>query len=288
MPFRFLFSSLLFISITSHAQLNSKVIYGEDHRVDVYEAVPALQSVADSTLAMIMNSSLSSQADGSTRIHTRLFSQELNLCSDERFRDQPVAAQCSAFFVGGDLIVTAGHCVKQSSCAATSFVVGFKMLSDKAAQTTVASENVYNCKNVISHQYTHQEDYALVQLDRPVANLNPLKIKRSTLPAVGSDLYVIGHPMGLPTKIAGGAQVRSWDETGTYFTANLDTYGGNSGSAVFDAQTDEVVGILVRGEQDMKYDNQNKCFRSNICDNDKCMGEDVTSLHLLADKIPAL
>ena len=35
-----------------------------------------------------------------------------------------------------------------------------------------------------------------------------------------------------------------------YFTANLDTYRGNSGSPVFNAITHKVEGVLVRGEQD--------------------------------------
>ena len=54
-------------------------------------------------------------------------------------------------------------------------------------------------------------------------------------------------------KVAGGAKVRS-NNNGVYFVANLDTYGGNSGSAVFNLQTREVEGILVRGENDYVYD----------------------------------
>lgn len=36
-------------------------------------------------------------------------------------------------------------------------------------------------------------------------------------------------PAGLPTKIAGGATMRDASPNG-YYVANLDTYGGNSGS----------------------------------------------------------
>ncbi len=70
-------------------------------------------------------------------------------------------------------------------------------------------------------------------------------------------LYVIGHPSGLPTKVADGAQVCT--QKGTHFSANLDTYGGNSGSAVFNAKTNEVVGILVRGANDYTYDMGRRC-----------------------------
>jgi hypothetical protein len=58
--------------------------------------------------------------------------------------------------------------------------------------------------------------------------------------------------------------------------ANLDTYGGNSGSPVFNHRTGEVEGILVRGENDYVYDPGQGCQVSNRCASDVCRGEDVT------------
>ena len=49
--------------------------------------------------------------------------------------------------------------------------------------------------------------------------------------SLDTPLVVIGHPSGLPTKIADGAWVRN-NESEYYFVTNLDTFGGNSGSAV--------------------------------------------------------
>lgn len=49
-------------------------------------------------------------------------------------------------------------------------------------------------------------------------------------------------PAGLPQKIAGGAKVRSI-QTG-FFVANLETDGGNSGSAVFNLSNGVIEGIL--------------------------------------------
>jgi len=69
--------------------------------------------------------------------------------------------------------------------------------------------------------------------------------------------------------------VRDASPTG-YFVANLDTYGGNSGSAVFNAKTGVIVGILVRGENDYIY--QGDCRVSNVCQATGCRGEDVTKL----------
>ena len=90
-------------------------------------------------------------------------------------------------------------------------------------------------------------------------------------------MYVIGHPVGLPTKFADGANVRNNNNT-SFFVCNLDTYGGNSGSPVFNSSTHELEGILVRGETDFIV-TENGCRKSNVCpQNDPnlvCRGEDL-------------
>ena len=53
-----------------------------------------------------------------------------------------------------------------------------------------------------------------------------------------------------------------------YFVANTDTFGGNSGSGVFDLSTLQQVGILVRGETD--YVASGSCNIVNHCPSDGC------------------
>ena len=59
-----------------------------------------------------------------------------------------------------------------------------------------------------------------------------------------------------------------------FFSANLDTYGGNSGSAVFNAVNGQIEGILVRGATD--YVSRGGCRVSNRISNSSGRGEDVT------------
>jgi Peptidase S46 len=59
---------------------------------------------------------------------------------------------------------------------------------------------------------------------------------------------VVGYPTGLPEKLAAGAKVHAL--TPYFFTSNLDAFAGNSGSPVLDARTNEVVGVVVRGNRD--------------------------------------
>jgi hypothetical protein len=134
----------------------------------------------------------------------------------------------------------------------------------------------------VAREYSSSKDFALLRLTRKVPNHRPL-VMQSTPVQRGDELYIIGHPAGLPTKISGGAKVRTLKDT--YFTANLDSYGGNSGSAVFNARTNEIVGILVRGDQDFVYDSKNSCTRSRVCDNNGCRGEDVTNITYVVEAI---
>jgi len=87
----------------------------------------------------------------------------------------------------------------------------------------------------------------------------------------------------LPVKLSGGAAVRNLMGEVGYFTANLDTYGGNSGSAVFNNVTGEIEGVLVRGETD--FVRQGNCRISYVCENNGCRGEDVTKASYVKQKI---
>jgi V8-like Glu-specific endopeptidase len=77
----------------------------------------------------------------------------------------------------------------------------------------------------------------------------------------------------LPLKVAENAFVRD-NSNSSYMTCNLDTYGGNSGSPVFNSETHEVEGILVRGETD--FEPSGNCNVSLVCPTTGCRGEDVT------------
>ncbi len=276
--------------LTAAAEANTKttltenVIYGSDGRQEVYQSSEALKLLADSTVALIKNADLTQQG-ASTLVAGEIFAQSHQLCSSEKFREQNTSAFCSGSLVGPDTIITAGHCItSQSDCVGTSFVFGFAVKSAGVLPTQVSSNEVYRCREIVHRVLQNTgEDYAVIKLDRAVTNHAVLKVRRSGEASVGDPLLVIGHPVGLPTKITTGGKVRSVANAG-YLVTNLDTYGGNSGSAVFNAQTLEIEGILVRGEQDFVY--QGGCNVSKVCSDDSCRGEDVTRISALRQYIP--
>lgn len=284
--------TLLLLSGPVVLQAKNKVIYGEDNRVNASESTNELfKKLAKSTAAMIPARSIEVVMDGVlTKVNAGTLKESQRLCEGERFEGQQTAGMCSGFLVGPNLLVTAGHCMRsEMDCENNKWVFDYRqdLLGDNASDVFVNSRNVYSCKKIISQKLSRasKNDFALVELDREVGDRDALKFRSEGKIADGTELVVIGHPSGLPTIIADGAQVRTNDNP-FFFQANLDTFGGNSGSAVFDAETGVVEGILVRGEEDYKYDEENKCYRVFQCDNDKCRGEDVTRITMIPELAP--
>jgi subtilisin-like proprotein convertase family protein len=263
---------------------SSAVIYGADNRKNLVDVADTeLRRVARSTVALMESDDLSDAGSGRTRIRSESYATRNNLCSDEPFREEKLAAFCSGSLVAPNLVITAGHCITAAKCASVKFVFDYAVTTRGVTPEDIESSKVYGCAEVVGRELqSNGSDWAVVRLDRAVADREPLRLRRSGEIAAGAELVVIGHPVGLPTKIAGGAKVRSL--TPDYFVANLDTYGGNSGSAVFNAQTLEIEGILVRGETDFVA--RGSCMVSNRCADDACRGEDVTRISKVLAHVP--
>lgn len=266
---------------------DEKVIYGADDRIDVYEtANPYFQAWAAATCALIGNSQITDNGNGTYTIGTSAYTiGGLPACAGEPYANQPVAAFCSGFLVADDVIATAGHCLDESDFANSAFVFDWVMDDAVTPRTVVDESQVYFGVELIAHALDGDGlDFAVVRLDRPVTVASPLPMRRSGALASGEAIGVIGHPSGLPKKIAFGAATVAGDVSSPiFFSANLDTYGGNSGSPVFNAVTGEVEGILVRGAPD--YDFIVDCFVSNaLPDNEPA--EEVTKIAQVRGHVP--
>lgn len=260
------------------------VVYGSDNRKEAYTLTGFREKAAKATVALVDAADTRKNKDGSTTLLSETLGQRENLCAGERFARQPTAAFCSGVLVGKDLVATAGHCVDEVSLPTTRFVFSYRMLDAATPRTRIAAENIYEGKSVLARKQDNTgADYALVRLTRAVSGRAPLKIARTKI-AGNAPIYVLGYPTGLPLKFADGARVMGNGEA-PYFTANLDTFAGNSGSPVFDAGKYEVAGILVRGEQD--YTPRGQCSVVNRL-SDSAGGEEATRTTLFAAQVPPL
>lgn len=276
-----------------------KGIYGEDGRQDYFQVPGEVRQLADSVVSLWRSDKVT--RDGNVfALTTRNFGQSMSLCPDERFYDQPKGAFCSGVLVGEDMIMTSGHCIAdEAACSSTKIVFGFaiKKEGETAASTRPAGE-VYGCKRIIESRLPTTAnfvarwigprwagpDYALIRLDRKVSGHKPLPINRKQKLAKGDRLFAIGHPSGLPLKVAGDAKIRDVSPK-DFFMADLDTYEGNSGSPVFSAETGLIEGVLFDGGEDF-VDPPVGCKHSYVVAQEKGEGEYVTRISVLADLIP--
>ncbi len=275
--------------LLDEAVSRAKILYGEDNRADVYQLVSEpLISLASSVCALVHSSDLY-LVNGVYQLKSIPFRQKYSLCACERFGEQPVGAFCSGFLVAPDIVATAGHCAQAGSdTSMTSVVFDFIMQDAGKPVTEFPPESVYSIKEVVNSVYMRSsEDWALIRLDRKVENRTPLRLRRSLVP-LRSGVFVMGHPVGLPLKYADGASVTEY-ENDACFKANLDTYGGNSGSPIFEENSLDVVGVLVRGDRDfisvVDPVSGVRCFRSNVIHPTGGMGEGCTHAFLLAEEL---
>ncbi len=273
-----------------------EVIYGADDRRDTYQLTDPDLLFFQQAAAVVMNgSSLTNNGNGTYTLNaSRWTSQGGTLCPDEPFRSQYQIGFCSGFLVGPDIAVTAGHCI--SSASGQAFVFGFDQKGPGTGagadpDLIVPAANVYFVTAIINRAQSSGLDHCVVRLDRPVVGRTPLPVRRSGDPALGEPLVMIGHPVVLPKKTDAGGVVKAVNGTGTggtnWFTANVDAYGGNSGSMVINRTTGVIEGILVRGNPD--FVTVGGCVRSNVCADTGCPGwEEISKTAPFASFIPEL
>jgi V8-like Glu-specific endopeptidase len=281
-----IFPVLLVISHQASARINlegSGLIYGNDDRyeVDQYTDSEFIEKAAAVAMRVPARKLTENTSDPTIlNFLSRKLKQVIpQLCQTERFIEQPSVGDCSGFLIAPNILVTAGHCASNANeCADNNWVFDFK-----EGTTSFKKANVYSCKRILyqKNSYTEKEvkDYAVIELDRFVAGRTPLSFRKSGIVALETPLVVIGHPLGLPMKISDGARVtpmndlerertlHSWWLRRNYFTTNLDSYGGNSGSPVFNKTTGLVEGILIQGAEDFVFNEETRCLESRHLSN---------------------
>ncbi len=256
-----------------------KVIYGVDNRFES-ELYPNrdFREKAKSVAGMVhRNKIVPNFRDSESHVFFKKSAKRsYDLCPDERFALQNVLPICSGFLAAPDILVTAGHCIETvADCKDYVWIFDYVEGTD-----TISNDNIYGCKEIIANKldssYFSLKDYAIIRLDKPVKNREPLKVRMKGRPNWGEPLVIIGHPLGLPQKVSDGAQVKIGNALGflrpiknlirkrDFFMANLDAFGGNSGSPVFNEETGLVEGILVEGAEDFKEDQEQMCNRSIV------------------------
>ena len=261
--------------------ITQETVYGSDDRMDWYahpdEGLRDLTS--NSIVALIRDGGLDTSNPEDVQITAGPLGPSRGLCEDERFYDQPRSASCSGTLIDSDLVLTAGHCVdNDDDCRALSFVFDYYYEDEGVLKTINLEEDVYDCDEIVVRELVDGMDYAIIRLDRQVHESHiPARVREGD-DAVERDqgVTIIGFGSGLPAKIdTGGVVTNPRADARVYFNATTDSFGGNSGSGVFNDES-EVIGILVRGAGDYVDDEEAGCQRVNVLPaNPGSGGEDV-------------
>ncbi|MBT8495030.1 MAG: serine protease [Deltaproteobacteria bacterium] len=262
--------------------------------------------------AVVDFGNLTASADGSFYTYeTTTLGDRLGLCSDERFVDQPSLAGCSATLVAPDIIATAGHCVIGKAetasaswfdCGHLAFVFDFSLADPDAELSELDADSVYRCDQILAAENSsewasnREHDYALIRLDRPVVEREPVAVRGG--PGITADeaIVTIGHPSGLPQKIAYGI-TRDKIDGRPYdgFAYEAELLGGGSGGGVFDLASGTLMGMPSHyNGANYRYDPARDCNELAICGvNTGCSSlpgayDTVTMLERIPTEVAAL
>lgn len=277
------------LAAVSDAQLvmavhvTSRAIYGVDDRKDWYQisASEGVQPLAQASVALFDGAMADPPSNGTVHLKTTPYKDKVNLCATPKppkFFEQPLGAFCSGVLVRADVVLTAGHCVREISgkrnvperVTGTKFVFGYYLQNEKDDPSTVPAANLFTGRDVLGGEWhpdadVNRHDWALVRLDRPVSRSLAVPVTEwDTGVTAGEHVFVIGFPAGMPLKYAPNATVHDASNP-AWFVANLDTFGGNSGSGVYDQLSRKLIGILVSGEADYYQDKQRGCYLITQC-----------------------
>lgn len=226
-------------------------VWGTDNRLDWHQiSNEQVRKNADCVAAICDVDALTEAGKGHVQLNVKKYGEAFNLCDSEPFFSQPIAGgrMATGFLVKEDIIATAGHIISEENLKNTRFIFGFRMLDNSTARTKFPTENIYQGIKIINRIYRptfDKSDWALVKLDRKVVNYPPAKISEGKI-SPGQQVYMIGHPLGLPLKYSAGASVRRIGDAS--FSADLDVFSGNSGTPVFRSDTHEAIGFVIRGD----------------------------------------
>lgn len=194
-----------------------------------------------------------------------------NLCTNEAFTNQPVVGSGTAFVISEQTMITAKH-VFERSINDYAIVFGFQFLDEKKEiSSSVFASNIYYPTKI--EKEFEELDVVQFKVDRAFPKSIPiLEWENSRTLQKKDEIYMIGHPTGLPKKAALNADIIDNSKLQFFYTS-LDSFQGNSGSPVFNLCSNKVIGILVSGQLD--YEFNGSCYKTTLCKYPQCLGEKV-------------
>lgn len=250
-----------------------------------------------SIVALVHKKNLYKQSDNSWKLNSLSYGEYHNLCRNvenaeaAKYWNEPSAAFCTGFLINSNTVLTAGHCLIKKKNGGNGHppdefyvIIGYERINGvprlKYKKTEVIEVDALSVVN----RFRSGKDYAILRLKDAVGDYKPLQITHTKKIDNNQKVYTLGYPGGLPITYAGLASIRR-NSAQDYFKTDLDSFAGNSGSPVINAETHIVEGILIEGFKDFKpykdvfpTANDNDCMvpiRCRVAKRRGCSGQKV-------------
>lgn len=247
--------------------LNCHAIYEDDDRIDFYKLQdPKLKEISNAMAFQIYFDELKGWTFNR---YWEILTSPLagrGVCQNERFSNQPVMRNdCSGILVGPKHLLMPGNCITDHYCKNDLFYYMFNYQMDSSDPLDVKRHKkfFYKCEKLLKRVYDPNSalSYALLELDKTVEGVTPVKLSKSEKIPEQDELIAFGHPAGMPLKIANNAFVT--DQNEKHFLVSSDIAGSSKGAAIINAKTLELEGMLIGGSKE--YENSpDGCKRTPV------------------------
>lgn len=239
-----------------------------DDRFDPYltPSLPAaLLAHAGRTCHLVSASALERTPAGAVRLQHQVYGSFNALCPEEPFWEQPTVVERRAeaygsfgytgYLLDRDKVLTCWHGWEHMAHEEQYAVFDYALAPGRPEPTLLPADRVLAVEPYPLRTAAHESDderidtdWVVLRLGTPATHLASIPPPRFGRARRGRAAYALGHPRGLPLKLADHGVVLA--VRGRTFRTDLDTCVGNSGSPVFDARTHALVGLVVEGQKD--------------------------------------
>lgn len=283
--------------LVEQIQASTASIYDEDNITTVGETVrPSthdanfinkINQQSESVCILIDRHSLKEYDENHYKINfLKSFTEENpEICIPFNFGDEARLSGSTGFLIADNIIITVEHALDCSNYTDKRIIFNFNTSMSKG-KGVIPKSDVYFIKRIIDQRYNPGNSYrdsTIAELDRPRASSSPLIYDNTSNITNGAELYMLGHPLGLPLRLSSNGKVID-DSNKTMIRCDLDSFKGNSGSPVFSKETGNVIGILSTVGGLLEHHQEHDCLILVSCstpdelDNFNCRLVDVVRI----------
>ncbi|WP_375373082.1 trypsin-like serine peptidase [Roseomonas sp. KE2513] len=193
-------------------------------------------------------------------------------CRSERFREQNSYASCSGVLISPTTVLTAAHCIEGVNPRDLLVVMDLAYEAGRAPPLNMptSDDRLRRITWVAATKSAANQDMALLHLaGEPVRNRALGWPTTNETIRDGQSVYALGHPDGLPLKLAPGGRVSRTSNV-IEFATDLPIFHGNSGGPIFDTASHRLLGIVRSGPSDWYYRTQGPDAEDRDCATSLC------------------